>query len=143
MKYPVLPKVLKLPLTQADRNDLHCGMPTKCIISRALGRTHPEITYVKTNPNKLTITYWGTIYIYAVSDRAVEIQHAFDRGLPMDLDGTVLTFKLLETRASDWCGYNNAERAAHAAHAHKKRAEPGYVRPDHRQTLRMKMAESV
>jgi hypothetical protein len=70
MKKPVLPKALKLPLSVADRNDLNCGMPTKCIISRALGRTHPEITYVKTNPNKLTITYWGTIYIYAVGPRS-------------------------------------------------------------------------
>lgn len=143
MKKPTLPKTLKILLTQADRNDLNCGMPTKCVISRATWRLHPDLTYVKTNPNKLVVTYWGTIYTYSVSDKAVEIQHAFDRGLPMELDGVVLTFKLLDARSSEWCGYTNEERTAHAAQAHKKRAEPGYIRPDHSKTLRMKMAEAA
>lgn len=143
MKKPALPKTLRLPLSAADRNDLYCGMPTKCIISRAAWRKHPEITYVKTNPNKLTITYWGTIYTYAIPDKAVEIQRAYDRSQQTDLDGVVLSFKLISARLSEWCGYTNEERTAHAAQAHKKRAEPGYIRPDHSKTLRMKMAEAA
>ena len=45
MPKPVLPKVLKLKLSRDDRDDLACGMPTKCIISRAAWRKYPEITY--------------------------------------------------------------------------------------------------
>lgn len=128
-----------------DRDDLSCGMPRKCVISRALKRSYRDLSFVQTQPFGLTISYGGVTHHYRMSKRAHELQTAFDRKQEIDWNNADLTFKLADTRATRTSPYTPEQRALHAANARFHRSDPNYVRADSvkNKTLRMRLAEGA
>lgn len=105
MSRNILSKTLKLTVTPADLLHAVCGSPTKCAIANALRRHNdnevaelgrPVYTFVKVNPNKVTITAGNILHHYGLSDAALKIVMENDNGELALTTRKPITLKLID-----------------------------------------------
>jgi hypothetical protein len=93
-----LPKRLKMTMIQDDLKFAVCGSPTNCAGVHMVRRIFPKVTYVKINPNRATITCYGLIHRYGISNKMLKLAILNDDGtLRLNENETHdVTFKLIE-----------------------------------------------
>lgn len=79
-KLEPLPRKIKLNVIRADVLHAECGSPTRCTIANAIRRTYPELTFVKVNPNRITVTYGGLVNHFNMPNAGLKIVQENDDG---------------------------------------------------------------
>lgn len=122
-----------------------CNSPTKCMYAKNGRRLFPGVTYFGVNPNGVTITLNGFYYHYSVPKKAVAFMARFDKiGRAItdaELKKAKVTLTLVGVKP---CGYTSTEavKEYHRKKSAQRRANPDYVRPDSRNTLRAQVART-
>lgn len=122
-----------------------CNSPTKCMYARAIRRRFPNATYVAVNPNEVTITLGGRYYHFRIPRKCVLFMAKYDRLGKLisdsDLKKAKVTLTLTDVKA---CKYEGtiAVKERHRRNSAVRRADPTYVRPDGRDTLRAQLARN-
>jgi hypothetical protein len=141
----VMPQNLRLTPTEKDRRLGVCNSPTKCMYALVLRRLFPDATYVSVNPNCVALTLGGQYHHYTMPKKGVLALARFDNSgkdiESLDLKKAEVTLSLAEQRP---CAYVSTEatRKYHREKSAQRRADPDYVRPDSRQTVRAQLARS-
>jgi len=140
-----MPHAFTLAPTRQDVLAGVCNSPTKCMYARCGRRLFPGVTYFGVNPNGVTITYSAMYYHYGVPKKAVAFMARYDQVgknlTDAELKKAKVTLTLVGVKPS---GYTSTEatREYHRKKSAKRRADPDYVRPDSRNTLRAQVART-
>jgi hypothetical protein len=122
-----------------------CNSPQKCMYAKNTWREFPDATYIGVNPNGVTITLGGFYYHYAVPMKAVVSMATYDKVGKLITDSELqkakVTLHLTDVRP---CSYVSTPETKeyHRKNSAHRRADPDYVRPDSRNTLRAQVARS-
>ena len=141
-----MPHAFTLAPTRRDVLVGICKSPTKCMYARAGRRLFPWLTYFGMNPNGATATTGGFYYHYGVPKKAVLSIARFDEFGKLltdaDLKKARVTLTLVGVKP---CGYKSTEesREYHRKKSARRRADPNYIRPDSRNTLRAQVARML
>lgn len=137
MKMKALPSKLRITLIEDDILNGVCDAPTKCMYAMAIRRIYPQASYVKVNPNGLTITANGKYYRYQIPTKAAKFLLEFDEGKIHNPEDVFMTANLVEVKTANVPRVaTESERKLHRENSAKLRAEPGYKRVD---TLRKRI----
>lgn len=68
-----LPKNIKITVLPVDLENAICGSPTSCAIARSLIRSYPSRTYVKVNPNLVTLSINGLTHHFTLPKKALDL----------------------------------------------------------------------
>ena len=130
-----LPASMRIKPTHEDVVRGTCNSPTKCMYAMALRRMFPRATYISVNTNCITITLDGIYYHYMLPKKAIKNILLYDDKQEIDLDKSQVT---IELRGSKPSAYESTPevREKHRIKTARRRASPGYIRPETRQTLR-------
>ena len=130
-----MPKSLRLRPSQEDVVKGQCNHPTKCMYALCLWRMFPKATYISVNPNCITITIYGFYYHYGIPLNAVKHISEYDENRPIDIRRAAVTATFVGVRA---CRYQPTAEAKeyYREKSARRRADPDYVRPDSKQTVR-------
>lgn len=142
----VMPHEFTVAPTREDALLGICNSPTKCMYARAIRRLFPNATYVSVNPNVVTITLAGRYYHFRIPKKCVMYMAKFDRTGKLladtDLKKAKVTLTLTDVKT---CKYEGtiAVKERHRQNSAVRRADPSYVRPDSRNTLRAQLARNM
>jgi hypothetical protein len=145
VKSMMMPQRFTLAPTRQDALLGVCNSPRKCMYALCGRRMFPNATWFEVNPNGATVTLGGFYYHYTVPKRAVACMAIYDKTgkfiTDSDLKKAKVTLHLADMRA---CRYESTEAAReyHRKKSARRRADPDYVRPDSRNTLRAQIAHS-
>lgn len=130
-----MPQSLRIEPIQEDIVRGTCDHPTKCMYALCLRRMFPSATYVSVNPNCISITIYGMYYHYTVPLKAVKNIADYDDTKIVDLRKAAVTATLAGVRI---CKYQSTDavKKYHRERTARKRANPDYVRPESKVTLR-------
>jgi hypothetical protein len=140
-----MPHEFTLEPTRQDALLGVCNSPTKCMYAKCAWREFPNSTWIGVNPNGVTITLGGFYYHYGVPKKAVACMAIYDKAgkfiTDADLKKAKVTLHLSNVKP---CGYKGTEevKERHRKNSAKRRADPEYVRPDSKNTLRAQLARS-
>ena len=136
-----MPHELDIVPTKEDAITGICNSPTKCMYVLPIRRRFKTATYVAVNPNGITITIDGMYYHYMIPKLAVAKMAEFDNGKPIDVSKAAIRATLANYRMANYESTPEA-REYHRLKSARRRADPEYVRPEGRQTLRAIIARS-
>ena len=140
-----MPSRFYLEPTRDDALSGVCNSPQKCMYAMNVRRMFPKATYVGVNPNGVTVTLEGFYYHYTIPMRGVLAMSTFDKagqGITDDeLKTARVALRLREVRSCSYVSTPEA-KAYHRRNSARRRADPNYVRPDSRNTLRAVVARS-
>jgi hypothetical protein len=140
-----MPHEFTLEPTRQDALSGTCNSPTKCMYAKAAWRLFSSASWIGVNPNGVTITNGGFYYHYSVPKKAVACMTIYDKNgkfiSDADLKKSKVTLRLTGVKP---CSYESTEevKERHRASSAKRRADPNYVRPDSKNTLRAQLARS-
>ena len=145
VKSMLMPSRFWLEPTRDDALVGVCNSPQKCMYAMNTRRLFPTASYVGVNPNGVTITLGGFYYHYTVPMRGVAGMATYDKAGKDITDAELKKSKvMLHLREVRPCNYVSTPevKAYHRHNSARRRADPDYVRPDSRNTLRAQVARS-
>lgn len=132
----MLPETLKITVSDEDIRKAICGSPTRCTIANALRRQVDELSFVKVNPNQITITAAGYTHHYAMPNAGLNVVMENDDGtLALGKDRTI---KLKQTDRPAKAWVKTPGRQEQINEARKARAEAG--KPDKKYPVNVRVA---
>ena len=140
-----IPSVITLAPTPGDRDRGVCNSPTKCMFVYPAQRIFPGAR-ITVNPHRLTVSIGGEYHHYGMPRKGVFNVAMYDkRGKAMtdaEVKKAVITLHLIGTKKASYKG-TKVEKERHRLNSAKRRATPGYIRPDSsRATIRSQLAHT-